>query len=187
MIKIKNISALKKTASKQLFIRALTKIEKQGVLNNLKNINFKIMEASGPAVVAESQMRLLAQFSLAVQNELRTLHKTDKYWDCRLEQLEDAILIVFKNQLNDIEREKIEYFRKLRNKLLHADFIGLLIKMKIDPRGREINPKTGERNILSPDDIKEGIICIDRNFGFDNFKKLANEVTEIIQKLILLD
>lgn len=85
--------------------------------------------------MVELRMRLTGELSHPVRQKLIDLvdifkknnpkkkHISDNYWNCDLSYLDDAIVEVFKNQLDIIELQKLDGFRKLRNKLLHADFV----------------------------------------------------------------
>jgi len=166
------------------------------MLTNLNNIQLKLEAASGAAVAVEMRMRLIGQLSEPVRDKLKELvnvykasnklKKTpsNKYWDCELSFLDQAIDEIFHDKLEPGERQKIEDFRPLRNKLLHADFVNLMKRMGIDPTGRQILSTAGNRNILDSADIKEAILSIDRNQGFEKFQTRAKGVSSILEKLI---
>jgi hypothetical protein len=171
-------------------------MERQGIRNNLQNIQLKLERASGLALSTELRMRLIGQLSDPVKNKLKDLYlknkkekkpkrsPSDQYWDCDLWFLELGIIETFRGKLTDQQIEEIKRFRDLRNKLLHGDFVGLMNELKVTPVGRQIFPKTGEKNILQPDDIKEAIISIDRTVGLSTFNEKAINVIGILDKII---
>ena len=107
-----------------------------------------------------------------------------QYKDCDLVLLDEAIIDVFPNILTAEECEKLKQFRQVRNKLMHADFINLMVLLEIVPVGRQINPRSGIRNILEAGDIKEAVISIDRSQGFAKARMLAEEAISILEKII---
>ncbi len=167
------------------------------MLTNLNNIQLKLEAASGAAVAVEMRMRLIGQLCEQVRDKLKELVNTykasnkpkqppsNKYWDCELSFLDQAIDEIFHDKLEPNERQKIEDFRPLRNKLLHADFVTLMKRMGIDPTGRQILSTDGKRNILDSADIKEAVLSIDRNQGFEKFQVRAKEVRSILDRLSL--
>ena len=168
------------------------------MLSNLNDIQFELDTAAGAALAVEIRMRLIGQLSPQIQEKLKDLVKahvltfkkppknlpSDKYWDCNLSFLDQAIDEIFQNELKPFEREQIKKFRTLRNKLLHADFINLMIKMKISPTGRQIISTGGDRNILDNTDIKESILSIKRNQGFSKFRIQAKGVISILDQIL---
>ena len=56
--------------------------------------------------------------------------------------------------------------------------------MNISPTGRQILPKKGTRNLVDDGDIKEAILSIERNQGFEKYTKQAEEVKSILKKLM---
>lgn len=166
------------------------------MLTNLNNIQLKLEAASGGAVAVEMRMRLIGQLCEKVKNKIKEIINTyksnnmpkkppsNKYWDCELSFLDRAIEEIFHDKLAPDERQKIEDFRPLRNKLLHADFVTLMKRMDINPTGRQILSIDGKRNILDCDDIKEAVLSIDRNQGFEKFQLQAKEVCSILDRLI---
>ncbi len=168
--------------------------ELSAMLINIKNLQSHIDSSSGAAVAVELRMRLIGELCEKVRDELKKIvkeepkgkyKKSDKYWDCKLEFLDQAIDHVFYKKLNSTQQKTLLKFRPLRNKLLHANFIKLMILLDIAPTGRHILSGNGKRNILNQPDVKEAILSIERNGGFKNFLNLANKVIGILEELIL--
>ncbi len=171
------------------------------ILKNIKQVQWKFDLASGAAVAVEVRMRLIGQLCEPVRDQLKKCVvyelierkkknpnakcKSYKHWNCELSFLEKAIDQVFYKELDLGERLKIEKFRPLRNKLLHGDFVSLMILMGIDPTGRQILSNVGNRNILDKGDVIEAVLSIDGNQGFEELEILAREVKDILDKLIL--
>lgn len=164
------------------------------VHNNLSSATIKLGEVAGPALAVELRMRLIGQFSEPVRVKLKQIQENKKkekkyiavkeYLDCNLEYLDDAIIEVFKDKLQPNELVELEQYRPLRNKLLHADFVNLMIRLGIEPSGRQFFPKTGTRNALEPKDIKEAFLSIISNQGFEKMRSQANGVIVILNKII---
>ncbi len=160
------------------------------MLNNINSIQLSLDEASGSAVMVETRMRLIGELNQQVRNKIKELvvhskrkGKSTEYWDCELSYLDDAIDAVFQGQLEPLERNKIQQFRGQRNALLHGNFVDLMELMDMPPTGRHFSNKG--RNILENKDIKEAILSISRNQGFQKFLIQAKEVVVILDKLIL--
>lgn len=172
--------------------------EKYELVKNLHNIQLKLNEASGLAVGIETRMRLIGELSDPLKAKLKEIYKNNdtkitrkrasspNYWKCELWMLEEAIIEVFKKELEPNEVKDLENFRDLRNSLLHGNLINLLTLMGIPAEGRMIDPKTRKRNILTDVDIKESIICIENKGGLEKFRPLAFEVMRILEKIICL-
>jgi len=154
------------------------------IISNLKNVELKLQEASGYALGIELRIRWLGQLVFEQKNVSEDERKLfSKYYECNLNILESEILKKFDNQLTDDEKEKIRKGRILRNKLFHADFVGLLEAMNISPKGRFSN--NGMRNILEKKDMIEAIIAMERNGGFELFREKAIEIINIFEKLLI--
>lgn len=54
----------------------------------------------------------------------------------------------------------------------------------IEPTGQQIFPKTGDRNILKSENIREALLSVMRNQGFEKARSQAEEVTLILDKVI---
>lgn len=160
------------------------KKEIEAFLKNLGYVQEKLKDAAGASVNVEMRMRLIGQFSEEVRRELKMQSNKVNYWNCKPEILEEAIYNVFGGRLTDTERKQIEQFRPLRNKLLHCDFVNLVRLLKIAPTGREIRFESSSRIELEQGDIKEAILSIDRNGGFETMRSKANAVIEILDKII---
>lgn len=169
------------------------------MISNINNIQQSLNSAAGAALMVELRMRLIGQLSQSVREKLTEIvdsflkknpkkkNVLDTYWNCELAFLDDAIGEVFKDKLDEYELKKLDSFRKLRNKLLHADFVGLLEELGIPPTGRQIlSPFNNTRNILTSDDIKEAILSVssDRTRGLATVEKKAKEVINILDKLL---
>lgn len=148
-------------------------------LNSIENIQFKMDEAAGTALSVELRMRLLTELSQPVQIAL----KNKEYYKCELGHLEKAILLVFQDKLELGEKEKLTKFLNLRNKLMHGEFVSFAKLQGIVPKGQQII-SSNTKNTLSMSNIKESILSVDWNQAFPEFRKLANEVKAIIDKLI---
>ena len=155
----------------------MTQGEIGAMIGTIQNIEDKLNQAAGVAVAVELRMRLIGELSEPVRSKLQELMRANRiktnqeYWQCNLKYLEQAIFFVFSNNLNPKDLEVLESFRKLRNKLLHADFVGLMLELKMHPAGREA-------------DIREAIMSIDKQ-GLGDFEAQAKEVVSILDKLIL--
>jgi len=168
----------------------------QAILNAFENEMNGLERAAGAAVAVEMRMRMIGECSEDVRKKLKELvekakakktkcssKKSVNYWDCDLCYLDDAIAIVFKDDLTADEREKVDKFRRKRNALLHSDFVKLMELLGIPPTGRNLTG--GKRNILQNKDIKESFISVTRNQGLVTFQKEANAVKVILEKIIL--
>ena len=121
-----------------------------------------------------------------IQNQLKIFKKTKKpFHKAELEHLILAVLTTFQCNLDSIEQEKIKNCRPPRNKTSHASFAELMIALKGEAPGREIDPYTFKHKSLEEDDIIEGAICIERNGGLDEFSKRAREAVLILESKIL--
>lgn len=169
------------------------------MISNINNISVALNSAAGAALMVELRMRLIGELSQTVRDKLIDLvanvknnnpkkkNISDNYWNCDLSFLDDAIVEAFKNQLEDVELQRIDGFRKLRNKLLHADFVGLMEELGISPTGRQIlDPINDKRNLLTSANIKEAILSVSssRTRGLQTVERAANEVILILDKLI---
>lgn len=160
-------------------------------LSVLNEINLKLSDAAGTTVKAEFYMRLIGQFSLKVRTALIDIiskpppkaRKSSNYSNCNLQYLDEAIEQVFQSSLSQEEIEKLSNFRKLRNKLLHADFVGLMNALKIEPTGREIK-RDGSRNLLDESNFLEAAKSINRNNGLNQVRMAASSVCEILERII---
>ena len=166
-----------------------SKIEIESLLLCIQNIELKLGEASGPTVAAELRMRLIGQFHQSVKDKVKELAKKrknnrDEYWDCDLYFLEQAIADTFKNILSPEDSQALLEFRDLRNSLMHANFVDLMIFLKIKPTGRDISRVSDNDNRLNSDNIKEAIKSIDRNQGLPTVCKKAKIVIEILDKIL---
>ena len=169
------------------------------MISNINNVQVALNSAAGAALMVELRMRLIGELSQPVRDKLLDLvdtfkksnpkkkHVSDNYWNCDLAYLDDAIVEVFKNQLDNIQLQKLDGFRKLRNKLLHADFVGLMEELGIPPTGRQIlDPINDKRNLLTSANIKESVLSVSssRTRGLQTVEREAKEVTLILDKLI---
>lgn len=169
------------------------------MISNINNIQVVLNSAAGAALMVELRMRLIGELSQSVRDKLIVLvdifkknhpkkkNVLDTYWNCDLSYLDDAIVEVFKYQLDNVQLKKLDGFRKLRNKLLHADFVGLMEELGIPPTGRQIlDPMNDKRNLLTSANIKESILSVSssRTRGLQTVEREAKEVTLILDKLI---
>lgn len=156
----------------------------EGLVSTLHDIQLKIDAAAGAATALELRLRIIAQLSDNVRVELRK--KTSKpFYKAHLEDIISAVLKVFEDNLDSIEREKITNCRLPRNKTSHASFAGLMISLNGEALGREIDPHTLKRKPIEEDEIIEGAICIGRNGGLEEFSKRAREAIFILEDKIL--
>lgn len=175
----------------------ISKAEIESLLSYMKNIEVKLQEACGATVAVELRMRLIGQFSQTVRDKIKELIKawklknpqskkkpSDKYWNCDLCFLDQAIVDVFQSSLSPIEYQTLLEFRDLRNSLLHADFVALMTSLKILPTGRQVLSIKGDRNILSSEDIEEAIKSVDRNQGLATIRNKANEVIVMLDNIL---
>jgi len=175
----------------------ISKAEIEPLLSYMNSIDVKLQEASGPTVGVELRMRLIGQFSQSVRDRVKELIKewktknpnskkkpSHKYWECDLCFLDQAIADVFQGSLSSKECETLLEFRDLRNSLLHADFIALMTSLKILPTGRQLLSISGDRNILTSENIEEAIKSVDRNQGLTKVQQKARETITILDKLL---
>lgn len=172
------------------------------ILPKIDNISLKLCEAAGLTVEAELKMRLIGELSEEIRNVIDEIIKNKieerkrkdsgykytkgrKYWNCDLEILDEAILQVFADKLTMQEKKQLEAFRQKRNKFLHANFVGLMKLIGIEPIGRYIS-SNGDRNILDTENIIDSIVSIDNNGGFEAFRCAAGGVNLILNKLVEL-
>lgn len=170
------------------------------MISNINNVQIQLATAAGAVLMVELRMRLIGEHSQAVRGKLAELvndyikknpkrkRPSDKYWDCKLSFLDDAIAEIFKNQLDLNELQKMDRFRDLRNALMHADFVSLLKELGLAPEGRQImNPYTGNRNILTNAEIKESVLSVssDRTRGLQIVETEAKTMTSILDRLLI--
>ncbi len=183
--------------------KKMTKGGVNAMLQCFDKIQSKLNESCGLSVAIELRMRLIGQLFTKVREKLITLvdeeHQTRlkknskakkkgaKFWNCKLQFLDQAIEALFLNNLEKSEGDKVKKFRGLRNKLLHADFIGFMEILGIEPTGRIIqrNNPTG-RNIVKKGDIVESVKSVEsqRNQGLSKFIIQAHSILEILDNII---
>lgn len=175
----------------------ISKDEIEPLLSYMNNIDVKLQEACGPTVAVELRMRLIGQFSQPVRDRVKELIQewkaknpkskrkhSDKYWECDLCFLDQAIADIFQSSISQREHEILLEFRALRNSLLHADFIALMTSLNILPTGRQLLSLNGDRNLLLSKNIEEAIKSIDRNQGLSTVRQKAREVISILDNLL---
>lgn len=156
----------------------------ESLISTLGNVQLKLGDAVGAATAFEFRLRLIAELEPKVQFELKNL-TTAPFYKADLIHMITAVIKVFQSNLNQDERKKIQNCRVPRNKLSHGSPVELMIELGIEPTGREIDPRTGKRNILSKEDLAEGIKSIERNQIFEKFTLQANEAIGILDRKIL--
>lgn len=165
------------------------------MISNINNIQIALSSAAGAALMVELRMRLIGEHSQTVRDKLidivaattKKKNTSNNYWNCDLSYLDDAIVEVFKDQLDSVELQKLDGFRKLRNKLLHADFVGLMQELGISPTGRQIlDPMNDKRNLLTSANIKESVLSVSssRTRGLPTVEREAKEVVVILDRLM---
>lgn len=177
----------------------ISKTEIEILVSCISNIEGQLEQACGAAVAVEMRMRLIGQFSQPIRERIKELIKewkiknpqsknkpSDKYWNCDLCFLDQAIVDIFQDSLDPIEFQTLLEFRDLRNKLLHGDFVGLMKALKILPTGRQILSAEGDRNILASEDIAEAIKSVERNQGLSKIRTKANEAITVLDKILRL-
>ncbi|MDR3647028.1 MAG: hypothetical protein P4L22_05815 [Candidatus Babeliales bacterium] len=163
------------------------------IVNHIGNIQLSFNEAAGLAIGVELKIRLMAELYQPLQKELKNVIKQDEakkgykiknknYWNCDLEYLESAIILIFNNKLDQQEIAKFEAFRQLRNKFLHADFVSFMKLLGVTPQGKKLI-QDGYKDILKKSDIKEAVLSLDNKLC-RKFQIMGNEVIEILDKLI---
>lgn len=168
--------------------------EVNSLLQSIANLERKVSDAAGAAILVELRMRLIAELCKPVRVKLEELIKEkekqsgkkirdDKYWNCNLSFLEKAIQAVFSDNPDSIQLTGLKKTRDLRNALLHANFVEMMKLLRIPPEGRQID-SWGSKNKLEEAEIREAIISIDRSQGLGEFEKLAKEVAAILDRLI---
>ena len=154
------------------------------LLQTLANIQLKLDTASGAATALDLRLRIIAQLAPRVRLAL-SRKKRGAFHQVKLHQLVDAVLEVFSDRIEPKDQEKIKKIRHPRNKAAHGSFVELMIALNREPQGRELDPHTGKRKLLSVDDIIEGVICIERNRGLEEFSMQVNEAVKILDDKIL--
>ena len=162
--------------------------------SNIDNIATQLGECMGPVVLVELQIRFVGEMCDSVQNKLKeiatlewnerrkkdsTAHKKrDDYLECNLEFLIDAICQVFSTELSNDEIKKLEKFRKVRNKLAHADFTGLM-------KACDVEPATHSAFTQHRGKIMESVFNLIRNQELRPAGILAREISPILKRLTL--
>lgn len=153
------------------------------LISTLGNVQQKLGAAVGAATAFEFRLRLIAELEPKVQFELKKLTPFP-FYKADLIHMISAVIEVFQSNLNPDERKKIQDCRVPRNKLSHGSPVELMIELGIEPTGREIDLR-GKRNVLSKEDLAEGIKSIERNQIFEKFTVQANEAIGILDRKIL--
>ncbi len=173
----------------------------EAMLRSVENVEASFDAVAGATMAFEQRMRLISELCALVRRELvvivarenaklvakkRRANLSDKFWDCKLEHLEEALDQVYGPKLDQQERQKLLEFRTLRNKLFHANFVKLMKLLNIRPSGRERKQVGGQlvRVELRDDEIREAILSIERNNGFGKMRELAQDVKDILRKII---
>jgi len=178
--------------------RLITQGEMEPMLSNLNHIQGELDQAAGAVVAVEIRMRLIGQLCEPVREKLKEIVQKKrrigscdkcgrsekklsyKYEDCNLEPLGQAIEEVFCNYKEfDLGR-----FRILRNKFIHVAWVKLMKKLDIEPTGRQILSRSGDRNRLKSSDTKESILSFKRNEGFAKVRKEGAKMREILDTLL---
>lgn len=161
-----------------------------GLIQTLKNIKEKIDAAAGSATFLELHLRIIAQNDPRVQTELTKAQAKNSSKKCSFHQADlndliEATICVYQNNLDSTEQDKLKKIRVPRNKTIHGSFAELMIELNGAAPGREIDPLSRKRKLLAKDDIIEGVLSIERNGGLEEFAIRANEAVEILQRKIL--
>ncbi|MBS0654731.1 MAG: hypothetical protein JSR46_03055, partial [Verrucomicrobia bacterium] len=158
----------------------LTRGEIEAMLRSVENVEASFDAVAGATMAVEVRMRLIGELSALVRRELATIVArenaklragkkratlSDKYWDCKLEYLEEAIDQAYGSMLDQQEQQKFLEFRKLRNKLFHGNFVELMKLLNTRPTGREQLGGQSARVVLRDDEIREAVLSIERNNG----------------------
>lgn len=164
-------------------------------------IIFKYEEVAGKACFLEFLMRYLVDLYIkktkkGIKITVRENNKDKSYeikdvWDkgCKLNQIENAICETFKLSIEN--KNKLEKSRKLRDKLLHFDFIELARLLNKELQSREISSPNLNRKVLSKEDDRiEQLIVLDHSSNNDIlpmcksiFEDSINIIKDIISKL----
>jgi hypothetical protein len=171
----------------------------RGDLQAFSNSQSQLQECGGAAVAVEILMRMIAEKSRPVQakikeyvkqdnekknknNEKESRKIKDNYWDCNFQYIEKAIIDVFGDKLSPDERSILDLFRKIRNKLVHGDLVGMMNKMNILPESREVL-RDGRRKILEKQNIIEAIKVMDSRGTFSKVKNCIADAENIASNI----
>lgn len=160
-------------------------------------IIFKYEEVAGKACFLEFLMRYLVDQCIkktgkkieviVKENNLEKSYSIKDAWGkgCKLNQIEKAICDIF--QLSIENKNKLEKSRKLRDKLLHFDFIELALLLDRKLQSREITLPNIKQKILSKEDDRiEQLIVLDHSSNNDilpKCKSIFEDSINIIQNL----
>jgi len=163
------------------------------IRSHLGNIQLKLDESAGAALSVEVRMRLIAELNQQVRSKIAELveeehkkrlkknanaqKKDENYWECNLCFLNEAICIVFQDQLSDENVKKLKRYAPFRNKIMHGDFVGLMDKLGLILPGRKILSIAGDREALKKAEIKESIVSIAN--GHSGISKVCSEIREV--------
>lgn len=139
----------------------------------IDHVGLKVEEAGGLGNKAELKIRSIVS----------SLRLSDVKHGSRLRFQIDVMCKALKDKLSVDEINKLKSWCDLRNAMTHADYVQLMPLLGINPTGRNIS-KAG-RNMLSKSEITEGLFSMDRNGGFEEYKRRTNEVIEILDALAL--
>lgn len=167
------------------------------VIDVLNNQQSDINTAAGFILKEEALMRLIAQFSRPVQEEIKfnfekqSRKKNKKnlnYWECDLEFLSPAVANVFSDLLNIEEKNKIGFFNKFRGRVFHLDLVRLSKEFfNKELKGRQILDVSGRRNLLDPSNIEEQILVskLKENNVWEKIRLHCCKLDEILRWKIL--
>lgn len=155
----------------------MTAGEINALRQNMDNLALQLGVAAGDAVIVEMQMRLICQLSELVRHKLVNAD----YLNCDLGDIVKAIEQIFKEKLAAEPDPKILLeFIKLRNNLVHIDFVGFMKVLKKPLMSRDINNKKP----LEACNIQEAIVGIEKCQGLREFSVIAKQVQCIMEKIL---
>ena len=150
----------------------------QSYLYKLNNIMPQLSESTYITLKIEILMRMIAERNPKVREKVKEIAKNQRnkfYYDCPPSVLLKSLSSVFEDIFNI---NNIELSIKIRNKLFHGDFIGLMNVLGIKPKSRTfINLEKG--------DICESLIAMQRNNVFKEVNKELLKTIEMLEKLFL--
>jgi hypothetical protein len=161
-------------------------------------------------ILIELRMRQFAEWNNELKNEVTRLIKLDeqqinnkcsncslcskhskkrkirpnKYWNCKLSYIDQAIINLFKSKLNPEELKNLEDFRHLRNCFVHGNFVSLMESFNINPEGQQYL-SDGKRNPLTKGQITQILLSENRNQMLPKLRVKADEVLKIIEDLMI--
>lgn len=151
------------------------------IIDSFNNIESQIGEIGGKAIIIEHKMRLIAEYTPEILNELSNdkRKKNKEHSSCDLKLLVELIAKQY-----SIDKNQLLYAVEVRDTIFHCNFSKERQKdFGIKAFGRELLPD-GSRNILDPNQIGEVIKFLGRTDFLANFIKLIKNVDNDLNEII---